>query len=166
MGLSPLRDSMTPVYTQFWMEDSMSDLVRSQDAEVAQANTAAKIMVYSDDRSTRAEVRTAVGRRPGKGAPTVEWFEAATEFGVLDLLEQEVFDLLILDGEAAKVGGMGLAKQLKDEVQNCPPILLLIARPQDEWLGRWSLADSMTTFPINPRDIQQKVTTLLGARAR
>lgn len=143
------------------MEDSMSDLVRSQDATVAQAQKTAKIMVYSDDRSTRAEVRTAVGRRPGKGAPTIEWHEAATEFGVMDLLEQESFDLLIFDGEAAKVGGMGLAKQVKDEVEGCPPVLLLIARPQDEWLGRWSLAEEMTTFPINPRDIQQKVTKIL-----
>lgn len=144
----------------------MSDLVRSQDAEVAKVKETAKIMIYSDDRATRAEVRTAVGRRPGKGAPTVEWREAATEFGVLDLLEQETFDLLILDGEAAKVGGMGLAKQLKDEVEGCPPILLIIARPQDEWLGRWSMAEELTLFPINPRDMQQKVTKLLGAGAR
>lgn len=139
----------------------MSDLVRSQDAAVPGSQASAKIMIYSDDRATREEVRTAVGRRPGKGAPTIEWYEAATEFGVTDLIEQETFDLLIMDGEAAKVGGMGLAKQLKDEVANCPPVLLLIARPQDEWLGRWSLAEEMTSFPINPRDIQQKVTKLL-----
>lgn len=145
----------------------MSDLVRSQDAAVATTKATAKVMIYSDDRATRDEVRMTVGRRPGKGAPTIEWFEAATEFGIQDLLEKETFDLLIFDGEASKVGGMGLAKQLKDEVEACPPVLLLIARPQDEWLGRWSQAEEMTTFPINPRDIQQKVTKLLmGANAR
>ena len=145
----------------------MSDLVRSQEAGLATAKATAKVMVYSDDRATRDEVRTAVGRRPGKGAPTIEWYEAATQFGIEDLLEKETFDLLILDGETAKVGGMGIAKQLKDEVEACPPVLLLIARPQDEWLARWSLAEETTAFPINPRDIQQKVTKpLLDTPAR
>ncbi len=145
----------------------MSDLVRAQDPSGATNNAAksAKILVYSDDRSTRAEVISSIGRRPGKGAPTIEWFEAATEFGVLDLLASHDFSLMIFDGEAAKVGGMGLAKQMKEEVAGCPPILLLIARPQDEWLGRWSKAEAMVTFPVDPRELQVAVTRMLEARA-
>ena len=37
--------------------------------------------------------------------------------------------LAILDGEAAPAGGMGIAKQLKDEIFNCPPVLVLTGRP-------------------------------------
>jgi hypothetical protein len=36
-------------------------------------------------------------------------------------------DLAILDGEAVP-GGMGLCRQLKDEVVRCPPILVLTAQ--------------------------------------
>ncbi|MCV7063842.1 hypothetical protein H7I76_33135, partial [Mycolicibacterium vaccae] len=36
-------------------------------------------------------------------------------------LDEGGFDLVILDGEAAPVGGMGIAKQLKDEIGHCPP---------------------------------------------
>lgn len=140
----------------------MAELVRTGEAPLRDERETAKILVYSDDRTTRAEVRTAVGRRPGKGAPRIEWFEAATEFGVFDLLKQHAFHLLIFDGEAAKIGGMGLARQVKDEVQDAPPVLLLIARQQDEWLARWSEAERAVTFPINPREIQQAVTELLA----
>ena len=36
--------------------------------------------------------------------------------------------LLVLDGEAGKVGGMALCRQVKDEVFRCPPVLLLVGR--------------------------------------
>lgn len=141
----------------------MAELVRSGEASPHEAaKDTAKILIYSDDRTTRAEVRTSVGRRPGKGAPRIEWFEAATEFGVFDLIRQHSFDLLIFDGEASKIGGMGLARQVKDEVQDAPPVLVLIARQQDEWLARWSEAERAIMYPINPREIQRAVTELLA----
>lgn len=140
----------------------MTGLVRVTDQSVThEDDRTVNVLVYSDDRTTRDEVKAAVGRRPGKGGPTIEWHEAATEFGVLDLVQSHDFDLMIFDGEAAKVGGMGLCRQVKDEVAGAPPILVLIARQMDEWLGRWSGADDMTTFPVDPREIQAKVSALL-----
>ena len=40
-------------------------------------------------------------------------------------MDEGGFDLVILDGEATPAGGMGIAKQLKDEIADCPPILVL-----------------------------------------
>ena len=34
-------------------------------------------------------------------------------------------------GEAWPTGGLGLAKQMKDELRDCPPVLVLIARRPD-----------------------------------
>ncbi len=53
-------------------------------------------------------------------------------------VDAQRFDLVILDGEATPAGGMGIARQLKDEIYQCPPILVLIGRPQDGWLATWS----------------------------
>ena len=46
-------------------------------------------------------------------------------------------DLFILDGEAVPEGGIGLARQLKDEVFNCPPIMVITGRVEDNWLASW-----------------------------
>ncbi len=54
---------------------------------------------------------------------------------VIRQIETDDIDLAILDGEAAPAGGMGLAKQLKDEIAQCPPILVLTGRPDDAWLA-------------------------------
>ena len=59
-------------------------------------------------------------------------------------------DLLVLDGEAQPTGGLGLAKQVKDEIADCPPTLVLIARRDDRWLAEWSLADAVVPLPVDP----------------
>ena len=74
-------------------------------------------------------------------------------------------DLLILDGEAAPAGGMGIARQVKDEIFRCPPVLVLIARPQDAWLATWSRADAVASRPVNPMSLAQTAATLLRLRA-
>ena len=51
-------------------------------------------------------------------------------------------DLAILDGEAVPAGGIGIARQLKDEIYKCPPLLVLTGRPQDGWLATWSRAEA------------------------
>ena len=56
----------------------------------------------------------------------------------------------IRDGEAQPTGGMGLARQFKYEIDDCPPVVVLIARPQDAWLASWSLADAVINTPIDP----------------
>ena len=74
------------------------------------------------------------------------------------------FDLLILDGEAVPEGGMGLAHQLKDEIANCPPIVLLVARVADAWLATWSRADAMSAYPVDPVRLPKTVAEVLRAR--
>ena len=122
---------------------------------------ALRILLYSDHAQTRAQVRGAIGERISADLPAVEWVEAATAPVALASAESGGFDLLILDGEAGKTGGMGLCRQLKDEVFGLPPVLLLIARPQDAWLASWSEADEVVAQPIDPFELSRTVATLL-----
>jgi len=57
---------------------------------------------------------------------------------------------------------MGLARQLKDEIFNCPPALLIVARPQDAWLAGWSRADGVVTHPIDPFTLAKSAASLLN----
>lgn len=132
------------------------------DAAADAAPRAPRILLYSDDVDIRDQVRLAVGRRVAPGAPEIEWVHAATHDGVVERVTNEHFDLLILDGEAAKSGGMGVSRQLKDEVFDCPPVLILIAREQDAWLASWSNADQVAAQPIDPIALQRTVLGMLG----
>lgn len=118
------------------------------------------VLLYSDDITTRDAVRAIVGRRPAKDVEVVRWHECATAAAVVSAVGTQQFDLLILDGEAAKVGGLGLARQLKNEVYNCPPIIVLTGRPQDSWLAAWSLADLAVPHPLDPIALTSAVNLL------
>jgi DNA-binding response OmpR family regulator len=133
-------------------------------AGAASSQRAPRVLLYSDDVDTRAQVRLAVGRRLSKGAPDIEWVEAATHPVVVETADAGGLDLLVLDGEAAKSGGMGLCRQLKHEVFRCPPVLVLTGRPQDAWLASWSLADAVLSHPLDPVELQRVVARLVTER--
>jgi DNA-binding response OmpR family regulator len=121
----------------------------------------ATVLVYSDDANTREQVRLAVGRRPAADLPPVEYVECATLPAVLTQLERGGIDLCVLDGEANPAGGMGVCRQIKDEIFQCPQVLVLIGRPQDAWLATWSRADAAVTHPVDPVALSETLTTLL-----
>jgi DNA-binding response OmpR family regulator len=120
------------------------------------------IALYSDDSTVRTSVITALGKQLD---PTLAVHEIK-EFATADALRLYVdskkqVDLFVLDGEAVPEGGMGVARQLKDEVFNCPPVLLITGRAQDNWLAAWSKAEATVTHPIDPFTIAAKCAALL-----
>ncbi|WP_043638376.1 hypothetical protein [Nonomuraea candida] len=124
-----------------------------------------KVLVYSDDAATRAEVSQAIGRRPAADVPLVEIVECATEPKVHQWLGSGEIDVAILDGETQPAGGMGVARQAKDEVYDCPPICLIIARRDDRWLAEWSKADAVVSQPLEPMVVADTVADLMRRRS-
>ena len=126
------------------------------------------ILVYSDDSSVRKAVITALGKRLSPEFPENEIHEFATAdalrlFAITENKgNKKGIDLFILDGEATPEGGMGLARQLKDELFNCPPSLLIVARAQDAWLAGWSRADGVVTHTIDPFTLAKSAANLLA----
>nr|WP_123309152.1 response regulator transcription factor [Cellulomonas sp. PhB143] len=121
-----------------------------------------RILLYSDDATVRAHVRTSVGSRLRAHAPEIRWTEVATADEVYRLADAGGWDLFVLDGEADKVGGMGVSRQLKNEIYRCPPVLVLTGRAQDGWLASWSLADDAVPRPLDPITLQRAVAALLA----
>ncbi len=123
-----------------------------------------RVLVFSDDLNTRQQVILALGRRVHPDLPELEYVEVATEPVVIQNMDAGRIDLAILDGEAVPAGGMGIAKQLKDEIYHCPPLLVLTGRPQDAWLATWSRADAAVPHPIDPIQLAEAVVALLRPR--
>jgi DNA-binding response OmpR family regulator len=124
-----------------------------------------KVVVYSHNADTRGRVRLAIGRRPAPDVPEAEIIDVATEPMLFRLLDAGGVDVMILDGEAQPAGGMGVCRQAKDEVYNCPPVLLIIGRPDDGWLATWSRADAVTSHPIDPVDLARELAVLMRQRS-
>jgi DNA-binding response OmpR family regulator len=105
-----------------------------------------------------------LGRTLSPELPPLEFIEVATEPMVIRYMDAGGIDLAILDAEAVPVGGMGVCRALKDEIFQCPPILLVIAREQDGWLATWSRADAVALQPLDPFVMNETVAKLLRAR--
>ena len=129
-----------------------------------QAPRPLRVMVYSDDLTVRRAVITALGTRPDPDLPDLEFVEVATGPVVLRTADAGGLALMILDGEATPTGGLGLTRQLKDEIHRCPPILVLTGRPQDAWLATWSRADAVVGHPIDPGQLAEAVSGVLRTR--
>jgi DNA-binding response OmpR family regulator len=123
-----------------------------------------KVLVYSDDVDTREQVMLALGRRPHPDLPELEFVEVATEPVVIQQMDAGGIALAVLDGEATPAGGMGIARQLKDEIYRCPPLLVLTGRVQDNWLATWSRADAAVPHPLDPIELAEAVVRLLRSR--
>ena len=126
-------------------------------------NESLTILLYASNRLTREDVRLALGRKVAADLPPVSVVEVATQPAVITAMDQGGIDLAILDGEAVP-GGMGLCRQLKDEVVRCPPVLVLTGRPDDAWLATWSRADGVVPHPVDPFRLPGVVADLLRAR--
>jgi hypothetical protein len=125
------------------------------------------IIVYSDDASVRAAITAALGKRVSDDLPEHQIEEFATGPALRAFVDRKSVtgqlraDLFILDGEAVPEGGMGIARQLKDEVFNCPPVLLITGRREDAWLAAWSRAEASVIHPIDPFTLANTVADLM-----
>jgi DNA-binding response OmpR family regulator len=122
------------------------------------------VLVYSDDVTTRERVLLAVGARPVADLPSIDYVECATQRAVIKAVDAGGIDVLVLDGEAVPSGGMGICRQLKDEIYNCPPILVITGRRDDAWLASWSRADAAVPHPINGITLAPAVAELMRQR--
>lgn len=76
---------------------------------------------------------------------------------VLDAQEQ-TFDVILGDADTHPTGGFFLAREVKARAtdgRDMPPVVLLIARPQDEYLCRWAQADAWVVKPVDAFDLAE-----------
>jgi DNA-binding response OmpR family regulator len=123
-----------------------------------------RVVVFSHDADVRAQMREAIGRRPAPDVPEAEVIEVATAPALFRLLDGGGADVMVLDGEAQPAGGMGICRQAKDEIYDCPPVLLVIGRRDDGWLATWSRAEAVVSHPIDPSALAEALAGLMRER--
>ena len=125
-----------------------------------------QIVLYSDDSSVRSAVSAALGTKVASDLPEHQVHEFATAASLRAYVDGgATVDLFILDGEAAPEGGMGVARQLKDEVFDCAPVLLITGRKEDAWLAAWSMAEASVIHPIDPFTLAKSAADLIRGTA-
>ena len=128
------------------------------------------IVIYSDDVTVRDAVVGALGTRVAADMAEHVIHQFATGAALRLFVDAKKpgsaspIDLFILDGEAVPEGGMGMCRQLKDEVFNCPPIMVITGRREDAWLAAWSRADANVLHPVDPFTLAHTVADLLRSR--
>jgi DNA-binding response OmpR family regulator len=123
-----------------------------------------RILVFSHRPEVRETIITAVGRRPAPDIGRITYVEVATIAEVLMEMDAGGIDLAILDGEAQPTGGIGLCRQLKNEITDCPPIVIAVRRKDDRWLATWSQADAVIVHPLDPLAAAETVADVLRAK--
>jgi DNA-binding response OmpR family regulator len=129
------------------------------DAQVTQYT----VLLYSDDAAVRDRIRMAIGVRPAADL-RVEFADASTWEDCRDLLDKYEIDLMVLDGEASPAGGLGIARQTKDEYATPPPVCVVLARAADRWLAAYAQVDQTLVMPLDPVTTGQTVAAMLRAR--
>ena len=128
------------------------------------------IVLYSDDVTVREAVIGALGSRvaPDMADHVIHQFATGAALRLfVDAKKpgnEAPIDLFILDGESVPEGGIGMARQLKDEVFNCPPVMVITGRKEDAWLAAWSRAEANVLHPVDPFTLSHTVAELLRAR--
>jgi DNA-binding response OmpR family regulator len=123
------------------------------------------VLVLSHRPEVREAIITAVGRRPASDLGRVSFIEAGGIAEVLAAADAGLIDLAILDGEAQPTGGMGVSRQLKNEIDDCPPIIVTARRRDDRWLATWSQADAVLVHPLDPLTAAETVADVLRRAA-
>lgn len=118
------------------------------------------VLLYSDDPEVRDRMRMAIGSRPAADL-SVKFVDASTYAEVVQLVDDTDVDLLVLDGEATPGGGLGIARQLKDEITDPPPVVLAIARAADRWLASYARVEGTIMYPLDPVVTGKTVSDLL-----
>ena len=125
------------------------------------SSTVLRIAVYSDRPQLREDVHSAFGTSISADLPPVELVDFSTGPALMRALNYKESDLCLLDGEAAPFGGMGLSYQINAEVEDHPPLLVLLQRRDDAWLSTWSKADAVYLLPVDPIDLPLAAANLL-----
>ena len=122
------------------------------------------VLVFSHRPEVREAIITAIGRRPAPDLGRLHYVEVGTVADVLTEVDAGRADLVILDGEAQPTGGMGVSRQLKNEITECPPVIVAVRRKDDRWLATWSQADAVLVHPLDPLAVAETVAEVLRTK--
>jgi len=122
------------------------------------------VLVYSNRAEMREEIIGAIGRRPAPDVGRVDFLECTGVADVLLAIDSGAADVVVLDGEAQPTGGIGISRQIHQEADRFPPVVLVVRRAADRWLATWARADEVLVTPLDPVTAADTVAAVLRRR--
>jgi DNA-binding response OmpR family regulator len=123
-----------------------------------------KILLVAAEPGSRERLRLALERLEAAG-DEIEFLQADDGNVALAAAELEHPDLVVAEVGVTPYGAFGLTRDLKALPKVACPVIVLLERDQDEWLGRWSGADALVYRPVDPFALAQVAGRLLAERA-
>jgi DNA-binding response OmpR family regulator len=119
-----------------------------------------KILLVAGASSHHERLRLALERLEADTGE-VEFLEAENGDVALAIAEREHPDLVVVEVGVTPYGAFGLTRDLKAVPELACPVIIVLERLQDEWLGRWAGADALVHQPIDPFALAQVAARLL-----
>ena len=124
-----------------------------------------RVLLSSANESVLDWMRLAVSGIERRLGERLEFIEASN--GERGVILARKFDpkIILADETQSRAGAFALTKDLRDEL---PPydgvIVILLDRPHDAWLARWSGADAWFVKPADPFALADRVMEALESR--
>ena len=126
---------------------------------------AVKVLLSSASESVKEWMRLAVSGIERKLGERLEFIEASNGEIAVALARKFHPEVILADEIQSRAGAFAMTKDLRDEL---PPyegvIVILLDRPHDAWLARWSGADAWFVKPADPFALADRVIEALEAR--
>jgi DNA-binding response OmpR family regulator len=119
-----------------------------------------KILLVAAEPGHRERLRLALERLEADDGE-VEFLEAENGDGAFATAERDHPDLVVVEVGVTPYGAFGLTRDLKAVPELACPVIIVLERLQDEWLGRWAGADALVHQPIDPFALAQVAARLL-----
>ena len=122
-----------------------------------------KVLLVASDQRVRERLRLALERLEVTGEE-VEFLEVADGNDAVAVAEARHPDLVVVEVGVTPYGAFGVARDVKASPEVACPVIVVLERPQDEWLARWSGADALVNRPIDPFALAQVARRLVEER--
>jgi CheY-like chemotaxis protein len=124
-----------------------------------------KVLLVASDQRVRERLRLTLERlESGDPADQVRFLEAADGNDALVIADAQRPDLAVVEVGATPYGAFGITRDLKGSPAIACPVIVVLERPQDDWLARWSGADAMVNRPVDPFALAQVARRLVEER--
>jgi DNA-binding response OmpR family regulator len=126
-----------------------------------------KVLLISADPAVRDWLAVAVRSIRRRIDEPFEVLEAADGLRGMALAWRHLPEVVVADEITSRAGAFAVARDLKGADPVFPgSVVILLERPQDEWLARWSGADAWFDKPVDPFELGDVVAGLLEARRK
>ena len=122
-----------------------------------------KVLLVASDQRVRERLRLAFERLEATGEE-IEFLEVGDGNDAVAVAEARRPDLVVVEVGVTPYGAFGITRDIKASPEVSCPVIVVLERPQDEWLARWSGADALVNRPVDPFALAQVARRLVQER--